>query len=180
MIRPFASSTANPARRGWHAEHISTASTNWRSIRAPVFLRRLVKIFQSFFGTWRKDAIFLVGGDPIVKGHVAFATEKGRLAIGETEAYEDLGNSVFVIDLDTGKSVFRQSLRNAKEVAGLLISADGSIVIVAVVCRVLPRGPNCSVGISRAMYLKLAYRTTTQLVWQGTSFPVARLCGARH
>src|SRR5262249_24893251 len=79
----------------------------------------------------RRDAIFLVGGDPIVKGHVAFASEKSVLAIGEIEAYEDCHNSVFVIDLDSGKEVFRNGLRNSKEVAGLAISADGTTLVVA-------------------------------------------------
>src|SRR5262249_36734517 len=37
----------------------------------------------------RRDAVFLAGGHPIVKGEIAFATEKHWLAIGEKEAYED-------------------------------------------------------------------------------------------
>jgi WD40 repeat protein len=78
-----------------------------------------------------QDAIFLTGGDPIVKGFVAFATNKPWLAIGETEAYEGLRNSVIVVDLDSGANVFRQDLLNSKEVAGLAISPDGDALFVA-------------------------------------------------
>jgi len=80
----------------------------------------------------KQDAIFLVGGDPIVKGHVAFASSKALLAIGEIEAFEDCANSFFVIDLEKGREVFRRGLRNGKEVAGLAVSSDGKKVIVNV------------------------------------------------
>lgn len=79
----------------------------------------------------KRDAIFLAGGPPVVKGHVAFASDRGRIAIGETEAYEGRANSAFVIDLDAGKEIFRLKLRRSKEVAGLALSADGSTLIVA-------------------------------------------------
>jgi WD40 repeat protein len=82
----------------------------------------------------QRDAIFLVGvgGEPIVKGHVAFASEKSWLAVGEKEAYDDLCNSAFVLDLDSGHEVFRQKLERWKEIAGLAISGDGATLVVAV------------------------------------------------
>lgn len=83
----------------------------------------------------QEDAIFLVGGDPIVKGLLAFASEKRWLAIGEKEAYEDFVNSVFVIDLDSGSEVFRERVKNGKEVVGLAISADGTTLIASVAGR---------------------------------------------
>jgi len=80
----------------------------------------------------QQDALFLVGGDPIVKGCVTFTREGNWLAVGETEAYEDFHNSAFVIDLDSGQEVFRQRLKKWKEVAGLAISPGGGRLFVAV------------------------------------------------
>jgi len=80
----------------------------------------------------KRDAIFVAGGDPIVKGNVAFANARNRLAIGEGEAYEDFVNSAFVIDLDTGIEVFRHKLKDVKEVAAVAISDDGETLYVAV------------------------------------------------
>ena len=79
-----------------------------------------------------RDAIFLTGGEPIVKGDVAFAAEKRRIAIGEKEAYEDHVNSAFVLDLDSGREVFRQKLTNRQEVASLAFSVSGDTLVVAV------------------------------------------------
>jgi WD40 repeat protein len=81
----------------------------------------------------QKDAIFLVGGDPIVKGNVAFAAHKSWLAIGESEAYEDCHNSVFVIDLDKGEEVFRHKLPKNKGVSALAITENGENLVAAVV-----------------------------------------------
>jgi WD40 repeat protein len=71
------------------------------------------------------DAIFLAGGDPVVKGHIAFAAQASLLAIGETEAYEDLTSATFVIDLDTGEEVFRHQLKRGDATSSLAISSTG-------------------------------------------------------
>jgi hypothetical protein len=79
-----------------------------------------------------RDAIFVAGIEPIVKGEVAFAAKRRRLAIGEIEAFEGHVNSAFVLDLESGREIFRQKLHGGREVGGLALSANGETLIVAV------------------------------------------------
>jgi uncharacterized protein (TIGR02996 family) len=79
-----------------------------------------------------RDAIFLVGGDPIVKGHVAFTPKATFIAIGETEAFEDFSSSIFVIDLNTGNEVFRHQLKKDDSISSMAINSAGSLLFFAV------------------------------------------------
>ncbi len=80
----------------------------------------------------RRDNIFLVGGDPIVKQHVGFNNEGNLIAIGEGEAYEDFVSAVFVIDLDTAEEIFRHRLKRGYGVSAMAISPDGKRLIFSV------------------------------------------------
>jgi WD40 repeat protein len=77
----------------------------------------------------KRDVVFLVGDNgPIVKQYVAFASGSAKIAIGEGETYDE-NSSVFVIDLDTGKEIFRQRLKENDCVCGLALSADGTSLV---------------------------------------------------
>lgn len=80
----------------------------------------------------KQDAIYLVGGPPIVKGHVAFATAAPLIAIGETEHYEDEVSSIYVINLETGKEVFRHRLVGNDAISAMSFSPDGKRLTFAV------------------------------------------------
>ena len=77
----------------------------------------------------RRDTIFLVGGPPIVKGHVAFAKDVPRIAVGETENFEDEVSSIYVIDMETGKEIFRRKFENNDCVTSMAFSADGTRLV---------------------------------------------------
>jgi WD40 repeat protein len=80
----------------------------------------------------RRDAIFLVGEHPIVKGHVSFCKGRRWLAVGEIEAYEDFQNAAYIIDLDTGDEVFRHDLREKKEIGGLAMPPGGAKLVATI------------------------------------------------
>lgn len=80
----------------------------------------------------QRDVIFLVGGPRIVKGSVAFASDRGLIAIGETEAFDNRLSSALVIDLDRGEEVFRQKLKRGESISALAISPTGNRLITAV------------------------------------------------
>ena len=91
------------------------------------------RLSRSFFGIWRNETRFFWWA-AIRSGKRGNSIRHGKtwVAIGEKEAYEECVNSAFVIGLDSGKEVFRQKLRNRREVAALALSADGNTLVVAV------------------------------------------------
>ncbi len=77
-----------------------------------------------------KDVIFLTGqgidGQAIVKGHVEFSEDSLLIAIGETKSYEDVGSSIFILNLETGQEVFRHTLDEDDAISAMAFSPDGN------------------------------------------------------